>query len=869
MSPRVNEKSSASNFPFFDALKQYYIENRGKIRRNYKDVSRKYLDYNDKNVNPNAYLRKPQFEALEMYVFIKEFMNNKHVHEIFSLWKERQDMFSDRSHYSVDWMKGGFLSLYDFEAEQHNQVYQFMKDNADEYPNYIYALTMGVGKTILMATCIFYEFLLSSKYPNDSRFVHNALVFAPDKTVRQSLKEIQTFDRNLVIPPEFASRLNANIKFHFLDDDSSTLNTIDGSDYNLIISNTQKIILKTKRTEYTAKEKLMNMSSRIDETMFSSIEDFYGDLDEIRDEKEIITNQRFEKLKRLKQLGVYVDEAHHLFGKELFNSLSGTDGTTSLRNTINELSTELEKKGTKVVACFNYTGTPYVNNTVLPDVISYYGLKQAIDESYLKTVNIQGYENVRDEAFLRVVLKDFFSKHNGKTYEGLLPKIAFFGSTIDEIVSDVKPAIEGILVELGIPLEKILVNVGDEKFTKDNDINDFNNLDVVGSNGANKQVILLVGKGKEGWNCRSLFAVAMYRKPKSTVFVLQATMRCLRQITEFQQEGNVYLSKENFDILDDELAKNFKVSITDISKKLDDKIQVMVRVVPPTRTIKLSEIRHHYKLVELNNSKPIDYKMSEINLDIYKSIVYESSDLTGRQTVKTKEIAIDEQSYSLMDIVFEISRYLNMDPIQIELLLVNSIDGIERILKLVNQYERLLFEVLIPSTFRYYYDVQYTIEKSVKEVELISSQKKNEFIFNVKPELLVTIDDKDIIKYVAKSFHVDKYCFDSRPEMELFFQYIKSSKIKEIYFTGMFTGAQNGLSVQYIDPESKVVRNYYPDFIALYESGQYEIIEVKGDNMMDDTIVEAKAYAAMDMADSSGMKYSIFKGSDIITKGVI
>ena len=38
------------------------------------------------------------------------------------------------------------------------------------------------GKTILMATCIFYEFLLASKYKEDKRFCQNALVFAPDKT---------------------------------------------------------------------------------------------------------------------------------------------------------------------------------------------------------------------------------------------------------------------------------------------------------------------------------------------------------------------------------------------------------------------------------------------------------------------------------------------------------------------------------------------------------------------------------------------------------------------------------------------------------------------------------------------------------------
>ena len=75
---------------------------------------------------------------------------------------------------------------------------------------------MGTGKTILMATCIFYEFLLSNKFPSDERFCHNVLVFAPDKTVLNSLREIQTLDKSLVVPPEYVSFLDSNIKFHFL-----------------------------------------------------------------------------------------------------------------------------------------------------------------------------------------------------------------------------------------------------------------------------------------------------------------------------------------------------------------------------------------------------------------------------------------------------------------------------------------------------------------------------------------------------------------------------------------------------------------------------------------------------------------------------
>ena len=54
-----------------------YENNRGKIRSRYNDLTRKFLAYNDKEENPDAFLRKPQFEALEMYVCVKEFMNNQ------------------------------------------------------------------------------------------------------------------------------------------------------------------------------------------------------------------------------------------------------------------------------------------------------------------------------------------------------------------------------------------------------------------------------------------------------------------------------------------------------------------------------------------------------------------------------------------------------------------------------------------------------------------------------------------------------------------------------------------------------------------------------------------------------------------------
>ncbi|MGC3713706.1 hypothetical protein ACPTJA_14410, partial [Enterococcus faecalis] len=83
------------------------------------------------------------------------------------------------------------------------------------------------GKTILMATCIFYEFLLAKKWPNDKKYCHNAVVFAPDKTVLQSLREIQEMDKSLVVPKEYVNSLEADLKFHFLDDTSTILSTQD------------------------------------------------------------------------------------------------------------------------------------------------------------------------------------------------------------------------------------------------------------------------------------------------------------------------------------------------------------------------------------------------------------------------------------------------------------------------------------------------------------------------------------------------------------------------------------------------------------------------------------------------------------------
>ncbi|NJL99147.1 MAG: hypothetical protein HC924_10205 [Synechococcaceae cyanobacterium SM2_3_2] len=232
--PRTRRTTQAVDlsFSFFGQLLDFYKQNRRSIRTHYRELSKKFLDYNDPS-NSNSFLRIPQFEALEMYIFLKEYLGNARIHEVFRQWADKTGPFGDRTASE----RAGQIQLdvlQEISRAQYESLYSRMQGSARAYPNYIFALTMGTGKTILMATCIFYEFILANKFPKDEKYCHNALVFAPDKTVLQSLREIQTFDMTRVVPPEYVNFLSTHLKFHFLEESGAALSVIDQSRFNII-----------------------------------------------------------------------------------------------------------------------------------------------------------------------------------------------------------------------------------------------------------------------------------------------------------------------------------------------------------------------------------------------------------------------------------------------------------------------------------------------------------------------------------------------------------------------------------------------------------------------------------------------------------
>ncbi len=866
--------TASLDFAFFQFLWHFYKSNRGTIRRQYKELTRKFLDFNNPDKNPKGFLRQPQFEALETYVFLKEFLDNQNVENIFRDWFERRGCFAGRSEGGLvgDLAQGNIFDT--LTQQQYREVFMMMRANKRTYPNYIFALTMGTGKTILMATCIFYDFLLGNKFEKDRRFCHNALIFAPDKTVLQSLREIESFDKGRVVPPEYVHFLNAHLRFHYLQEPGTTLSTLDRSRFNIIVSNAQKIILKRQHRIKTALDRLFaHQQWAFDAgSVYDRASDLYN-FDVPEDEDELTTNQRFEKLCRLEQLKIFVDEAHHAFGKALAKDMGigASEKDTSLRTTIDMLAASLTRAGTRVVACYNYTGTPYVGRHVLPEVVYAYGLREAIDRGYLKKVELHSYTNTRTSEFVELAIENFLKETKSLRPEGMRPKLAFFAATIDELTRELRPAVEKALSKRNIPDSRILVNVGDEKLTTNDDIREFNRLDTEASR---KQFILLVNKGREGWNCRSLFGVGLFREPKSKIFVLQATMRCLRSIGEAQYTGHVYFSQDNMEILNAELEENFHISADELQKTAADKQRVQIHVNQPPVKIKLRRVRKTYALSERKLSPGVPIGIDPTG-EHWQDLVQKYRLLETQQFGLTAEAAAraragrtvdhtarrEKMEFSCLSLVAEVARYLNRSALDIEELLDSTKEGTDKIVDAVNQFNELLYDVVIPCLFSEMYDLTPREQTEEHEVELIKIPPSGYYEVTAAKDKIVRMTDAKQQERL-KSFHLDAYCFDSNPERQLFWDLLREQKVKRLYFTGMLTHGQSEFFIQYIDPDSRTVRSYYPDFLFQRPDGTYVIVEVKADYQIEDAVVQAKKDFAHQIAVASGMEYKIIKATD-------
>ena len=298
----------------------------------------------------------------------------------------------------------------------------------------------------------------------------------------------------------------------------------------------------------------------------------------------------------------------------------------------------------------------------------------------------------------------------------------------------------------------------------------------------------MVNKGREGWNCRSLFSVALFRSPKSKVFVLQATMRCLRKITDTQQTATVYLSKDNMDILDDELKKNFRTSIEELKNKTESKRkQVSVRVKEPLQTIKMKRLHYEYFMETKQYSDAISFGIDEHDAEHYDAVKYVKDGMTTGAVVNQSEVnnIVEKYKYSEVTLVAEIAKYFpNVKCTEISKMLRESKDGMEQILTAVNEHNEIIYDILVPIIFKTLYSIDKTIVKENVEVRLLKKPKTGgTYQFSGNEDLIVTQDSNDSIvsKNKDKSFHADTYVFDSMPEKKLFLKLLASRRVEQTY----------------------------------------------------------------------------------------
>lgn len=194
-------------------------------------------------------------------------------------------------------------------------------------------------------------------------------------------------------------------------------------------------------------------------------------------------------------------------------------------------------------------------------------------------------------------------------------------------------------------------------------------------------------------------------------------MRCLRQLSDKQLSAQIFLSKSNFNLLEDELHKNFNMDIKDLSGKKDsNKQSYHVRLVPPPVEVILPKLTHIYSIESHEYKFPIDFDLDKLDLDSYHRTIYVKDGISSDFSIKKvdfDEALLDSIKYTSYTLAYEISRYLNISPILAHRIITESKDGIDKILGLVNQFNDIIQDIIIPKVF----NSLFTIKTEVKETE--------------------------------------------------------------------------------------------------------------------------------------------------------
>ncbi|MDD8017288.1 MAG: DEAD/DEAH box helicase family protein [Bacteroidota bacterium] len=786
-------------------------------------------------------LRQSQFRALETYWFLRLQCKTPHIFELY------KHSFSSRT----ELLKALGISSQTFEAADFDEEKLWQKIKSDdsfavkhkldaiketltlEYPSYIFALAMGAGKTALIGAIIATEFAMADEYP-EGPFIQNALVFAPGTTIIQSLREIASLPYDRILPPRFFKRFSATVKLTFTRDGDPDIPIIPNSNWNIVVTNTEKIRIQK-------------------ETIRKSDLGLFAPAEKEEEARTDVANRRLQKIASLPHLAVFSDEAHHTYGQALGTELK------RVRQTVDYLY----HNSPNLICVVNTTGTPYFKKQILRDVVAWYGLSEGIRDGILKQVsdNIHSYSfgSQNTDKFISQIITEFFSKYgNVSLPNGAIAKLAIYFPQTDDL-KELRPVIEATLVQLGYSPTICLRNTNES--TKD-EIDAFNRLNDPAST---HRVILLVGKGTEGWNCPSLFACALARQIRSSNnLVLQASSRCLRQVPGNETKASIYLSEDNRTTLDDELKQTYGESIADLnnatSKSKWSRIVLRKVDIPPIKLRRLEKIivKKEQQSISILLVKPDIVPEATIVRRSYR--VVEGGSNTLEQVADPGVVVKDIPMRSVYDVAIECSSVYRLDVWTIH-------DELQRL------YGTEVPEAHIEN-LRHQIEQQtssYSIEEIIREdalalikkegfTEEISADGAVSYVAEIsypisKEELLTSWEEWQERNKKDFSFHYSPYNFDSTPEksfLEVLLGHldIEASHVEDIFFTGAINDPKKtDFSVDYKGNDNKW-HKYTPDFIVKRKDGKCMIVEIKQENKRDDLIdgeCGAKALAVQEL----------------------
>ena len=637
-----------------------------------------------KYIEKQGKLREPQRKSIETYLWLKFVGENKELSDII-----RSGLLFDAnrvSEYQYHQVFGYNYTLQFLNAfAQDNELKVFQKEllndpkgethNWDEvlnellhdfdYPNFLFSLPMGAGKTYLMAAFIYLDLYFARLNKNDKRFAHNFVVFAPHaaKTaILPSLQTIRDFKPEWILPPNEAAQLKQNVHIEILDSLSSKRkDKLHGNNPNLEKVNRLTQIKDFGLVFITNAEKVV--LERYDEKDLVFLQT--GQLKIGQDAVEEIkkTNELREKLSQIPNLSVILDEVHHAY-----------EGSGQEEKKLRQSVSILNQHG-NVISVLGMSGTPFVKTKVkvgdeeirlnqIQDIVYNYSLADGIGK-FLKIPEVTKVEGVREKKFISDSLDEFFKNYDIAYSNGTKSKVAFYCPSKKVLHEEILPVINEWYAKNRSGKEeeifKFYTDDKEYKLPKESKAI-FNNLDKPHST---KRIVLLVAIGTEGWDCRSLTGVVLPRNETTKNFVLQTTCRCLREVDNANKEkAMIYLGEGNYEMLSQQLKENYQLTIEDLKGKNENELPVVVRK-PQIGQLKFKQVSKHFKIEIKEETTNFKKQLQQYKIESFKTAHAYSATTTRGEIGQTGLSGVSEDvvmyatlTYSFDNFLYDLSKQL-------------------------------------------------------------------------------------------------------------------------------------------------------------------------------------------------------------------